>query len=525
MQITTSPKREVGLKHLSETQIEELAKGTLDLMNVLGTDIGRASHYNTKEEADAAAEAIHNSVFLIDRTIYGCLLCMGGVTDTSVQRGMQKLLENPWNGNPTALPQDVETKVLNRITKDLQITKLLNTFIGIREKRINNARTRGLILSKIVNADNLEWWSIKYRSKLRDILEHALNQRMTGIIKSITSKLSTDEAISEKEDSILFKNLLRYNTNQDKNIHILRCVSFILGNTGEVTLRLHKAFNDAKTDLKAAKILPPEVVEGIRAQYHKDVPKAEVIKLTKDTSMTEKQKRLVQKTAAKDGVKVEWDPMKQNMVELYVYALEMGLTEDIVKAINIKGKALAKTLPFAYDKVAIILDDSQSMRGDVTAKLRPYAVAHATKDMLFFSGKKAHVFTTTGRDLATKDGIVKPRGDTSIAEALVRAIKIEPDVVFVISDGYENSPAGRFAETMKLVRGIGVHTPVYHINPVMSSDSKTGLRRLSPDVPVMPINRPEAIGLTIFKSMLEAEPAKGIVALVNSTLPLIEGGV
>ena len=51
----------------------------------------------------------------------------------------------------------------------------------LRKERVNNARTRRLILSTLLRADNLEFWSVKYRRKLATALIHAWGRRTASI--------------------------------------------------------------------------------------------------------------------------------------------------------------------------------------------------------------------------------------------------------------------------------------------------------------------------------------------------------
>jgi hypothetical protein len=106
---------------------------------------------------------------------------------------------------------------------------------------------------------------------------------------------------------------------------------------------------------------------------------------------------------------------------------------------------------------------------------------------------------------------------------LLIVLEAEPDAVFVISDGYENAPAGRFEEVLHLVRNQAkIDTPVYHLNPVAASESKLGVKQLSKDVSVMAVSNPESIGLTLFISMLESDPKRGIEGIVATALPIFD---
>ena len=116
----------------------------------------------------------------------------------------------------------------------------------------------------------------------------------------------------------------------------------------------------------------------------------------------------------------------------------------------------------------------------------------------------------------------QPSGDTSLAEAYVKVLQDKPEAVFVITDGYENAPAGRFDEAVRLVKKIGNNTPVFQITPVMASEVQ-GTRQLSKEVSVMPISNPASLGLPLLKGLIEKDLKRGVVGLLKRTLPYIEG--
>lgn len=72
-------------------------------------------------------------------------------------------------------------------------------------------------------------------------------------------------------------------------------------------------------------ILPLEVLEGIRSTYHKSVSQKKILELTKGTSMTEKQRALIQRKAKKENVVVAFNPMARTAVELYILAYAEGM--------------------------------------------------------------------------------------------------------------------------------------------------------------------------------------------------------
>ena len=92
-----------------------------------------------------------------------------------------------------------------------------------------------------------------------------------------------------------------------------------------------------------------------------------------------------------------------------------------------------------------------------------------------------------------------------------------PEVIYVLSDGYENAPAGRFDEVVCELRGIGVDVPIYHLSPVFAAESG-GVRSLSPKLSTLPVARPDALGLSFLRGLVQAEPLRGIQALLRAAL-------
>ena len=90
-----------------------------------------------------------------------------------------------------------------------------------------------------------------------------------------------------------------------------------------------------------------------------------------------------------------------------------------------------------------------------------------------------------------------------------------PTAVYVISDGYDNTPAGRFGETVQALRKIGVEIPIYHLNPVPAAETAS-VRQLAPGlVPTMPVQNPNAFGAALLREALEQDPLAGVRALLK----------
>ena len=519
-QMTTAASGDILWRPRGGIAPQDAGKLVCAFLDTATTSMGRATHYNTREEQQAAELEAHDALMGMSRDLYAVLLAVPGATDRSMQVGMRKLLSTPRNGAiQEFLSPAQERAVLYHLIQSLPAPRMFRLMEAFRHgaeelglKRANNARTRKLVLRTLLSSPRLPLWAVKYRTKMRVTLTHVWGKRMTSALRTILSR--DGRTWTAREKSILVNFIEQY-AGQENALRARQCVSFVLGNRDRLSHPFLRAFTDAKADLKAGARLPLEVLEGIRSTHHKNVPHEEVLKLVaKGGKMSAGQRMAVQKKAAQAGVEVKMDPTRYDAVRLYLYAFEMGLTEDIEVCLADKAKKAAAAFPTRYGKVGLLVDASASMAGDKTQPLRPMAATLAMRDMLSLVADEAVAHYVGGQ----VGDLVRPMGDTALADGLIEVLMQEPDAVYVLSDGYENTPAGRFAEVMQHVRDMGNGTPVYHLNPVFAAEA-TGVRELAAGtVLTMPVQSPAALGSTIIRGLIEAEPLTGINALVRMAL-------
>jgi len=501
--------------------VTALAQATLSFLDTASTAFGRATAYNSRELNQAAELAVHDALLRMDRGLYALLLALPGVTDRARQVGVKNLLGVASNG---LVALEVERRVLSHLVAELPATRVFKLFVALRagdEKagihRANNARTRKLILRVVLGSPRIELWAVKYRTKMAESLTHAWGVRTASILRAVLAKASS--TWTSKEQTIVRRAIDRFAPG--KSVEKVRaCVAFVLRVTGPMpTLPLLAAYESAKTDLSAGRRLPLEVLEGIRSTFHKDVKSADVLGLTKD-SLTTGQRMQVQRRAAEASIEVQMDPTEYDAVRLYLYAFEMGMTPEIGAALLEKARKAALSLRLGYARIGILLDASASMAGSKEQALRPMATALAVRDVLMHASRSV-VVISGGTSNGADELLVRPSGATSLAEGLVELVGAGVEAVFVLSDGYENRPAGRFAEVLAAVRGMGIDTPVFHLNPVFAQEAK-GVRSLAESsIATLPVSAPEALGLAMVRGLLVAEPRRGLEALTSLALPML----
>lgn len=494
-------------------------------LDTAATSFGRATHYNSREEQQKAELAVHEATLALDRDLYALLLRVPGVTDRARQIGLKNLLGTPRGEGRSLLDGGAENRLVHDLVAGLPAPRIMKLFDGFRAgsveegvRKANNARTRKLILGTLLSSERLPLWSVKYRVKMRAALTHAWGKRLAGVLRSILAR--GDSQWTDKERSIVRQHVDRFAPVLPARARA--CVGFVLGNEAKTGVPLIEAYAAARRDLSAGAALPPEVLEGIRSVYHKGVPSAEVIRLTAQ-GLTKAQRMLVQKRAAAANVDVKMDPTEYDAVRLYVYAFEMGMTDVIARALVTKAREAAAGFPARYGRVGILLDASASMWGSAEQKLRPMATALAVRDMLQHVGH-ASVVVCGGAVSPSDWMLVHPSGDTSLAEGLLDLVDESPDVIFVLSDGYENRPQGRFGEVVAALRALGVGTPILQLDPVFSAESG-GVRELAAGlVPALPVERPTGLGLSFLRGLIQADPVRGINAVLQLTLTRPSGG-
>ena len=519
MNTMTKVQDQAVLINLNKQEKLEISQVFLSFLEGAATATGKATFYNTQAEQKNAIKAIHENLFSLDRSVYSLALMLPGFNDYSKQLGVVQLLSSA-RKETGLLNETQESQVILKLFNQLSVPRKLKLFIWLRSEKVNNARTRKLILRSLLGEQKLEWWSIKYKSKLKAALQHAWGKRTTSILKSILSKEASER--STKEKNILQNSILRYVSANTKATTVFECIAFVLGVKKEFTLPLFKEYNAAKQDLSKLTTetrLPFEVLEGIRSTYHKEFESAKVLELTKST-LTKGQQLSMQAKAEKANVNIAFNPLNYDPVKLYIYAYQQGWSNEIAQALEMKAQKGANNLSVKFDRIGLLLDNSQSMVGNETQQLRPMAIALSIRDVLRKASKECVIANNV--DGILTDKLVVPTGDTALAMGLVELFEANVEQIFILSDGYENTPAGRVNEVMHLVRKMNIQTPVFQISPVMAAESK-GIRKLSEHITAFAVNGGNGLNLGLLKAMFEVDFEKGLEVLLNTALPLLEG--
>ena len=484
--------------------------------------VPRGSYYEEKDQQFKVVSQMWSQLLSFDRTLFSLIMLLKG---SGFSKGAMThlLLSNPILQEekalvPDGLAFDYETKIMQYALSKEKTPRALRNLLMLTGKegmrKINNARTRKLILSFIFDRDpkDLEFLSINYKQKLKTLIRHALGiQDLTNILKG--NKLLYNKWIGRYNSNALPILLFIFDVEMPKG------VSYYSYPKIAQYLNLKKAAKDGNIQKfkKYMKGLPQRTVIGFRNTYKLNIDRSEIYD---DTTMSTKDKLQSESAAKKSGAtKFKVNYSNQDVYDLWkaYYFKIMNKEEDniseITKAIdNFRQKADKINL----GKSAIIIDASHSMFGNESRLLHPLVTALSIVTLidnivaLTYVGGEELILDLPNNGYAS---VVMPSGSTDIASAFTKILSLYESTKFdnlvLITDGYENSPKGMFQHTYNYFKNKDYKFKLIQINPVFSADAKVGtVRRLIEDVDPLPIADYKFIETEIiFRQMIENRDA------------------
>lgn len=469
----------------------------------------KGAYYETQDEQFKRIYRMWEDLLLYDRTLF-CLTTLLGGTGFAKGSMSHMLLSNPQSVEDGALiPQglafDYERNVILHNLKRERTPRALKNLLmlagGEGMPKVNNARTRKIILEFIFNRDHdsLDNLAVNYKGKIKKLVRHALGRQTLSRI------------IDHGDEKLFNKWIGRYHPNALPVMLYLfdrpfptEMVTAYYKKIDQVLMLKQAAINDdVKAFEKYMKGLPYLTVMGYRNTYKVTIDKADVLEGCK---MTDRQALQMQTASKRSGAKVKVNYNNQSIYDLWKIYYHNLMNQDITDLPKIE-KALdekhSKTEKIDIGPVTIVIDASESMSGSEKRPLHPFltslsilSVLDNIVDVIYIGGKPIDV---NGNQIAI------PGGATDLWRGLTEAVLTDAKKIIIISDGYENSVKGMFEHAYNHFKNSGFDFELIHINPVMSADASQGTtRQLAPDVKPLPVAAPEFLETElIFNRMIE----------------------
>jgi hypothetical protein len=510
---------------LTQKMLSSVKLSLVEGLTVASGAKSSATYYHKKEDQMTAVQTQIKSMYKLSKELPLIVANQKGATGLFVSEVLLNEFKNTLKGgacnivNPldwydNGLSDKAVLSALNNLGES-GLPYVLRLFVALKNAKVNNERSRKIMLGFIWGQDNLEFYVMKYRNKIAQVLKHIYGKKMTSVLLSIAHKQITYPTgiSSEKEANITNEFILKY-FNGDAT-KALKLFLFIFKRDNNVTygaidFPLLSEYQKAKVDITEIKTVPEEVLLGLvssikHPQYHtmwatklqREATKAMIRKNVEVTSVNQQVRQT--KSTAKLGVEKIVDLEKAtDFLALYKTGYETGWTDELKLAIG-KLAEKKKIQGFFYQNIGIIVDGSNSMTGHKQeSKNTPRAIAEFTALVLQNSSKTSVVARTDGEI-------------TDLASAFIQLLKDENpskpyDAIFILTDGYENAYDGLTNEVIGIyLAESGKNTPMFQISPITSAEMGANVRKLGSKVVTMAINNPVALQPQINARLLEID--------------------
>ncbi|ATB26611.1 hypothetical protein [Melittangium boletus] len=413
------------------TRAEQVAREDLVMfVNACFSCTGQREFYNDAHGQSVSIDFLHAYILGNYRRLYARTLA-AGINHFNQAQIVLNLLAS---GKQTPPGDRREEGALIAATlRCLPPQRAFRVLDVLRERRVNNRRTRAIVREFLGGRPDLGFDAIKYRAKLRAAVAH-------GHLK-----------LAGELNPFLF--------------HGWKKRVF--------TTPLLETFRRAHFDPRAVFELPFTVAEGLAHKHQ--IPREEFLRRI-EPRLTSGERLRLQGSATRAEGTLAVDLARAPLTKLALYVLSLDPEARRARRAELHAaleQAAARTLRRAsvpLGRVAAVLDNSYSASGSTEKRRRPLGVALAAHYLLSASAREYRPFWTTPPE---EPVLVSARGQTDLSTPLLDALDWMPDLVVVVSDGYDNDPPNAVAEVTRVFRtklDPARRTSIIHANPVFASE-------------------------------------------------------
>jgi len=520
---------------VTNNQLASIKKNLVDGLTIASGAKSTATYYHTRDEQEKAIRSAVVKLYNESKELPLILANQKGSTGKFIQEVLLNEFKSTYTGGACNIvnPQDwydndLSDKAILGALYNLNengIPYVLRLFNDLKKNKVNNDRSRKIVLGYIFGHPNLEFNALKYRNKIAVALEHVYGKRNTSILISIAKDyLTTGVYKNENELQMVNSMVAMFDGGNDVD-RALMILLFIFKEGDESMygvseFGLLSQYFDAKKDITDISKVPEEVLIGLisnknHPQYDQlwstPVKRESTKKLirTKNEVTSVNQQVRQTKSNAKLGVKKTVNLEKAtDYMALYKTGFETGFTSEINDAID--GLAEKKRMNLPYNNIGIVLDMSESMKGHKQeSKNTPKAIAMFTSKVL---GKSA--------DSSTK--VTTGKAGTDLASAFISLMRKEDetkpyDAVFFLTDGYENVYEGLTNEVVTaFLTETGRYMPIFQVSPITGAETGANVRELGNEIVKMAVNSPSALIGQMQARMLEVDTKQWLLTQLET---------
>lgn len=415
---------------------------------------GQSEFYGASESQSVSIRFVHEYILGNYRRLYARTLS-AGVNHFNQALIIQNLLRMGAPSDPQQRRE--EGQLILGALLGLPPQRVYHLFRDLRQLRCNNRRTRAVMAAYLARRPDLHFDAVKYRAHVRAVAAHA-HVRLPGEVGAFVF-------VGAKQRGGYMTPLF------------------------ESVRRAHYAA-DAVYDL------PYSIAQGFARKHRipQDVFLSRIAgRLTGNEAL-----RLLDTAERAGATGIDVDLSRAPLTKLCLYLLDRPLSERRERALEfvaaLRGstqRAIARSARNQrLGRIIAILDRSYSTSGSEEKRRRPLAVALAASQILrAVASDYRAIWTPSLPDLADtasenscdaapdpgpeRELLVSAQGQTALGEPLLSALSAQPDLIVIVSDGFENDPQGACETIVRLFRQHFDRKraiSIVHANPVFDSD-------------------------------------------------------
>lgn len=400
---------------------------------------GQREFYGEAGDQQLSIEFIHEYILGNYRSLYARTLA-AGINHFNQQQIILNLLATGADTPPRFRRE--EGQLIERALQSLPVHRVFQLFQLLRERRVNNRRSRAVVQRFLAQRAELVHDAVKYRRKLRVSLRHAHSQ-LPGEVGA-----------------------------------------FLFGGRRVKSFKtpLFEDFRQAHFSQEAVYRLPYTIAEGLAEKLN--IPRAEF--LTRIAGQMTQTEQLRLQSSTEERARPAVDLSRAPLSKLALFILSLAEAERraelarLTEALRASAERAFRRAPYRLGRVAAVLDRSYSSSGSSQKRRRALGVALGASALLRSAASEYRAFWTP-RLAVTESGaaptlsdelLVTPRGQTDLASPLLDALEWKAETVIIISDGFENSPPEAAAPLVRAYQtriDPSGRTAIVHFNPVFDA--------------------------------------------------------
>jgi hypothetical protein len=438
----------------------------------------------------ATSQMLHRDLCVANPGYYLTLLTDPAATISHKREVLANVLRLP-------AARDLSRTRIREVVNGLPTPELLAVLDVLPARRINSRRARSLVLELILGHAQLTLLAATHRQRLIRLLKHALGERTWSAVERYLAHPTPTG------DAVLTRKLLRHARDTATAREVLCVLAGIPSTPTNPLLAQRLAVRE---NIDAGAGLPRETLFGLRGIYHPEVPASRIRVLSAVT----------QDSVRHDG------PLTALYKDALLKCGTGSESRDQLATLPAHLQAAVSTLPLIDAHVALVLDLSASAASSGERAYHPAALGLALARIL--ESRVSHVsIHQVGGSVAERaqgrheDGgadylvhaVPLPQGVTDLATALLAAAREEPQVMLVITDGYENARPGDAAQVAAGLQQLGHDITIYQIVPLFVAGEHLTQRRLGAPIQTIPVTAEDDVRELLARILLrtrEAEP-------------------